>query len=805
MRISQKLILGFIGIALLVAAVGALAIKHNTEIVMDVDQILLANSKEAKAASEIAYQIQRIHSSMSELLLETAVQTPARRKYAKKTIADSISKLQQFNLLWEDAIKLGIELSKDKRRGENELEAFKSLKTKINSFVNLVNETVEVRETKGQEEAELLYESEVEPLFLETQKITKALEERTRKGVMTETEQIRSEVNHSTWFSIVATVVGLLAVITVRHYVIKTISSPITKLMDATARIGKGELETTIEIGSDDEIGALAKSFNDMTKKLRESYAAIGEEMQQRTEELSTTTLTLEEEIAHRSSAQKALERHVKHLDCLYQLSKLIERPRISLEQIFQETAPLIRKAFYHPDVTCVRITYNGIPYQTDNFEKSELSEYAEIRVHGDKAGAIEAYNLAERPKPGENVLKEERDLLNAVAEHLGRIAGRRQTAEKLKLFRDLIDRSNDCIFVMEPQWGRFLDANNRACSSLGYTRKELLNLSFKDIERTMPDDSSWRRQTKELNLKGDIVIQGRHKRKDETTFLVETSLKLVSQKNENYIIAVARDVTERKQAEERQAKLIKELKCTNQKVKSINQELKDFAYIISHDLKAPLRGIKTLADWIASDYVDKLDDNGKDQMNLLLARVGRMHSLIEGVLQYSRVGRIKEENVKVNLNELMPEVIDMVAPPDNVTVTIAGELPVIECGRTSIMQVFQNLLSNAVKYMDKPRGRVTIGCDEEDGFWKFSVTDNGPGIEEKHFERIFRIFQTLTPRDEFESTGIGLTVIKKIVELYGGKIWVESEVGKGSTFLFTWPKSKKELKNAEVEANTAC
>jgi signal transduction histidine kinase len=104
-------------------------------------------------------------------------------------------------------------------------------------------------------------------------------------------------------------------------------------------------------------------------------------------------------------------------------------------------------------------------------------------------------------------------------------------------------------------------------------------------------------------------------------------------------------------------------------------------------------------------------------------------------------------------------------------------------------MQVFQNLLSNAVKYMDKPKGLIKVGCVEEDSFWKFNITDNGPGIEEKHFERIFQMFQTLAPRDEFESTGVGLTVTKKIVELYKGKIWVESKVGEGSTFFFTLPK----------------
>ena len=232
---------------------------------------------------------------------------------------------------------------------------------------------------------------------------------------------------------------------------------------------------------------------------------------------------------------------------------------------------------------------------------------------------------------------------------------------------------------------------------------------------------------------------------------------------------------------------------------------MKDFAYIISHDLKAPLRGIKTLADWLSTDYADRFDQEGKEQMDLLRKRVTRMHNLIDGVLQYSRVGRIKEGLVPVDLNELMPNVIDMVAPPENIEIKVDNQLPVIESEPTRIMQVFENLLSNAVKYMDKPQGLIRIACVEENGFYKFSVADNGPGIEEKHFEKIFRIFQTLTSRDEFESTGIGLTVIKKIVEIYGGKIWLKSKPGEGTTFFFTFPKQKKELTDAKLQANIAC
>jgi len=255
-------------------------------------------------------------------------------------------------------------------------------------------------------------------------------------------------------------------------------------------------------------------------------------------------------------------------------------------------------------------------------------------------------------------------------------------------------------------------------------------------------------------------------------------------------------DITDRKRGEQIQMHLFAELEKTN-------QELRDFAYIISHDLKAPLRAIKTLAEWITSDYADKLGKEGKEQMSLLLHRADRMQNLIDGVLQYSRTGHTEEKHVQINLNELVLEVINTIAPPENINVTIENELPVIRCGETHLVQVFQNLLSNAVKYINKPQGRVKIGCVEEDTFWRFSVADNGVGIEEKHFDTIFQIFQTLSPRDEFESTGVGLTVTKKIVELYNGKIWVESKPGQGSTFFFTLPKQAAGVKDAEPETIT--
>ena len=169
------------------------------------------------------------------------------------------------------------------------------------------------------------------------------------------------------------------------------------------------------------------------------------------------------------------------------------------------------------------------------------------------------------------------------------------------------------------------------------------------------------------------------------------------------------------------------------------------------------------------------------------------MHSLIDSILHYSRLGLIREERTEVDLNRLVSEVIEMVEPLPHISITVESKLPTIICEKTRIQELFQNLLDNAIKYSDKPEGRIKIGCTREDSHWKFSVSDNGPGIDEEYHEKIFQIFQTRHSRDEVESTGIGLTVVRKIVELHGGKVWVESQLRSGATFFFTLPNAEGE------------
>jgi signal transduction histidine kinase len=245
-------------------------------------------------------------------------------------------------------------------------------------------------------------------------------------------------------------------------------------------------------------------------------------------------------------------------------------------------------------------------------------------------------------------------------------------------------------------------------------------------------------------------------------------------------------------------------LKQLNQKLEQVNQTQKDFTHVVSHDLKAPLNGIRILAEWISTNCANKMNKDDREQLNLLITRVDRMRNLIDGILQYSSVGHAEEERVHVNLNELVRDVIDMAAPPENITITVENELPVIKCGQTRIMQVFQNLLSNAIKYMDKPAGVINIACVEENDYWKFSIADNGPGIEEKYFDKIFELFRTLLPRNTNESTGIGLSTVKKIVEMYGGRVWVESKIGEGSIFFFTLPKQEAVAARTKVYSNAS-
>ncbi len=322
-----------------------------------------------------------------------------------------------------------------------------------------------------------------------------------------------------------------------------------------------------------------------------------------------------------------------------------------------------------------------------------------------------------------------------------------------------------------------------------GYTEKEIIgqniSLLFPTPEPGQSRDTDYFKRYLETEKPENFGMahEAAGLRKDGTAFPMDLAVVEIRSGEHWTFVGMVRDISARKMAEEQKSRLMADLE-------SANEELKSFAYVVSHDLKAPLRAIGALADWLSTDYKDKLDDEGKEHMRLLVSRVHRMGNLIDGILQYSRDGRVKEALVAVDLDQVVREVTELLSPAGNVTISVETLLPTVIAEPTRIQQIFQNLISNAIKYMDKPQCRIRIACSAEGERWKLGITDNGPGIESRHFEKIFQLFQTLAPRDRIESTGVGLTLVKKIVEMYGGHIWIESTPGEGSTFFFTLPQT---------------
>jgi len=265
-------------------------------------------------------------------------------------------------------------------------------------------------------------------------------------------------------------------------------------------------------------------------------------------------------------------------------------------------------------------------------------------------------------------------------------------------------------------------------------------------------------------------------------------------------MLNIARDISERKRlAEELEARsrqiehLYQETLAKSAEIELRNKELDDFTYVVSHDLKEPLVTIEGYGKILQTDFKKELGPTGLDYVNSMISSSNRMKKFIEDLLALTRLSRITESFRPIPIETLIEEIkgdLEFALREKNVQVTIEGSMPTILCNESQMKLVFQNLISNAIKFNDKPNPKIIIAYQEDSDEHRFFVRDNGIGIEPQYFEKIFGIFQRLHRSEDYGGTGVGLTIVQKIIDLHQGRIWVKSKVGEGSTFYFTIPKS---------------
>ena len=436
-------------------------------------------------------------------------------------------------------------------------------------------------------------------------------------------------------------------------------------------------------------------------------------------------------------------------------------------------------------------------------------------------AGRVWSFRDITEQKRAEEALRKTRDELEVRVEErtaeLARankvleseVAERKKTEKALQenelKFKTIFENAGGAIFIANKKTSKILECNSQAEQLLGRPRAEIIGMHQSELHPQGEEEKYNEKFADHVQRGHTVDFEGEVQQRDGRKTPVWIAAQCLKIGGKDVIIGLFIDITERKKAEEVLEKLNTDLESTVRELMRTNKELQEFAYITAHDLKTPLRGIGTLAGWLSTDYADKFDEQGQKQVKMLVERAKRADKLVDSILQYSRAGQLREEQEQMDLNTVLPEIIHEIEPPENIEITIENELPVLMSRNTQIRQVFHNLLNNAVKHMDKEKGQIKVGCLEEEGFWKFRVADNGPGIDQKYFKKIFKIFQTLSPPDETESTGIGLSIAKKIVTLNGGRIWVESNPGEGSTFFFTLPKSDapSEVSTGPASENT--
>jgi PAS domain S-box-containing protein len=380
---------------------------------------------------------------------------------------------------------------------------------------------------------------------------------------------------------------------------------------------------------------------------------------------------------------------------------------------------------------------------------------------------------------------------------------------ESRNLIEAIVANVVDGVMVIDTR-GRIETFNHAAAKMFGYSANEvigwqwqkLLNTEAEDTQKLLfyESDSSISAPpfTIESSSTNGQIWQAMGQRKNGELFPIEISMNNIALDDDR--IAIVRDITERQQAAAKlQAKateltvLNNSLNLTNRSLVESNRELDRFAYITAHDLKAPLRAIASLSEWVEEDLDDALSPETRSQMQLLRRRVYRMQALLNSLLEYSRAGRTQSLIATVDVRRLLDKIVNTLNPPATFTIEIVNSMPTFAARWQPLEQVFSHLIDNAIRHHPTKMGIVKISVLDLGNYYEFAIADNGDGIEPQYQKRIYTIFQTLKARDLQENVGAGLAIVRKIVTAEGGAIELESTSGSGAIFRFTWPKQPKD------------
>jgi len=329
----------------------------------------------------------------------------------------------------------------------------------------------------------------------------------------------------------------------------------------------------------------------------------------------------------------------------------------------------------------------------------------------------------------------------------------------------------------------RIVFANEVFLRNTGWVDKDVRGIHLSEIHG--PELYASRTQHIDKALAGETVSYEATGRKGDGMgfFHHEFKPNFDAEGNVTGIFATATDITDRRDIEMK-------LESKQQELIRSNRDLEQFAYVASHDLKAPLRAIDVLVQWLREDLADFEGGDVHENLDLLGQRTQRLGRLLDDLLDYSRVGRKIGDFVEVDCTAMVRELIELLGDTGGISIEIDGELPTFATYSTPLEQVFRNLIGNAAKHHPGPTGKVTISCEETDTQYVFNVTDDGAGISSEYADRVFKMFQTLKPRDEVEGSGMGLAIVNRIVEWQGGRVWFEAGLGDhGTVFSFQWQK----------------